>query len=241
MLKNMILCVVFIVSGCSESYIIKHQAAGTAAMVAVDGSIRTLMVNKEGRFCAEPPPDAIGTIAKAIAAKATVESDPLKSKGSGEYRRTFESEIHDLFQRSQGVQVLRDGMFRLCEAFVNGAIDKGVYAEQMIDLISTLDFVVPMELCVKISEEIRKEELPGQKSTSASSQMTGEAEQSKKQEKAPLTLTSFHRKPIDNLMATCFKTAYTFAFDHNQATVRRAEVNRDIQKAVLLEQIVSTR
>ncbi len=243
-----------VLSGCDEGYIIKHQSVGSASIVAVDGSIRTVLVNDKGKFCSEPPPDAIGTIAKAIAMKAAAKA-PTKVgtiEGTGEFTRSFESDIHDLFQRSQGVQVLRDGMYRLCEAYVNGAIDQQIYAEQMIDLISTLDFVVPMELCVKLASEERKEGTSGKDDAGvvvaapalaaapgvASPATAGTPSAGDKKEDALKSFTSYHKQPIDPLMSNCFKATSQFAMDHNQAVVNRASINLESQKALVLRSIL---
>jgi hypothetical protein len=191
----------------------------------------------------------MGTIAKAIAAKAAAKV-PVKVTNvetSGEYAKTFESDIHDLFQRSQGVQVLRDGMYRLCEAFVNGAIDQQVYSQQMIDLISTLDFVVPMELCVKLSSEERQDgkEEPAQASLVSPARVEVNAENSpavdasKPEKKAAATFTRYRRKPHDEVMKECFNTASRFAYDHNQAVVAREVANQETQKALTLRAILN--
>jgi len=42
-------------------------------------------------------------------------------------------------------------MYRLCEARMNGAIGNDFYEEQMIDLVATLNFIVPLELCANAS------------------------------------------------------------------------------------------
>lgn len=246
--KALVILITLLFQGCSDqSYIIRHQAVGTATMVAVDGSIRSVLVNDKGRFCAEPPPDAIGTIAKAIAAKAAakVPAKVTTAEASGEYNKTFESDIHDLFQRSQGVQVLRDGMYRLCEAFVNGAIDQQIYSQQMIDLISTLDFVVPMELCVKLSSEERQEGI-GEPSESTATPVgtrpenAGAIEASKSTKKVA-TVTRYHRTPHDELIKNCFGVAINFAYNHNQAVVQREVANQEAQKALTLRAILNNK
>jgi hypothetical protein len=42
-------------------------------------------------------------------------------------------------------------MYRLCEAHINGALDGSTYRLGVLSLISTLNYVVPMELCTRLA------------------------------------------------------------------------------------------
>lgn len=104
--------------------------------------------------CAEPPPDATQEIARSISATF----DALGKLSSGEQASAALGAASDLntatkalFERSQGIQLLRDTMFRLCEAFQNGVVDPQSYAAQIESLILTANFIIPFEQCMSVS------------------------------------------------------------------------------------------
>jgi hypothetical protein len=145
--------------GCSNAYkypyAYKVEHFENHIAITTDASKRSLLINqKTGRSCSEPAPDAIGTIATSLAAKLSAEVENpttgTKAKGDGSLDTSTQTAITQLFQRSQGVQVLRDGMFRLCEAHLNGALDAPTYRLSVLSLITTLNYVVPMELCARM-------------------------------------------------------------------------------------------
>lgn len=111
----------------------KSQALGSLSTLA---SYRTVIVRlpggklglgeeeaeRVGTFCAEPPPDALESIASSFAAAAEVDG-----KGGGELKRAFGRGMSPLFIRSQGVQLYRDGMYNNCQAYLNGIRSKDEY------------------------------------------------------------------------------------------------------------------
>jgi len=138
------------ISGCvGNPYIHKGASVGSASTLTLDGSKRSILVNGKGGFCAEPAPDATATIVTEIAANLAAKR--FGQMGDGSINPLNQSAVIEIFQRSQGIQVLREGMYRLCEAYVNGGIDTPVYNEQLSALIVALNFVVPLELCTKMA------------------------------------------------------------------------------------------
>lgn len=127
-------------------YVAKNHRVGDTATLTIDASKRSIISRGE-HTCAEPSPDASATIATELSA--------LLSGSSGDDDMTFaadvlaSSSIERLFERTQGIQAIRDGMFRLCEANMNEGISEAFYEELMIDLVTTLNFIVPLELCIK--------------------------------------------------------------------------------------------
>ncbi|MBL8422720.1 MAG: hypothetical protein JNK06_04340 [Candidatus Accumulibacter phosphatis] len=77
------------------------------------------------KFCAEPSPDATQSIASTLRAALTASAKGLAADPavSAEFGRTLETTAKSLFQRSQGVQFFRDGLFNLCQAYLNGALN----------------------------------------------------------------------------------------------------------------------
>lgn len=136
-----------------------HSAA---QLIKQDASERAIIMiaRREGQTlpsyssCAEPPPDATQEIARSISATF----DALGKLSSGEQASAALGAASDLntatealFERSQGIQLLRDTMFRLCEAFQNGVIDPKSYAAQIESLILTANFIIPFEQCMSVA------------------------------------------------------------------------------------------
>jgi hypothetical protein len=82
--------------------------------------------------CAEPSPDVAKIAAAAMDASASGSASSAGNAVSPALAAslaTSRSEaLAQLGQRIATVQLLRDGMFRACEAFSNGAIDKSAYS-----------------------------------------------------------------------------------------------------------------
>lgn len=104
-------------------------------------SIRTLAVTAERRaiifgdksdpknvdqICAEPSPDIAESLVSSLraVAEATVNKGVAETTANLEVNKTLATAIATLFSRSQGVQFFRDNMYALCQAHMNGAIDK---------------------------------------------------------------------------------------------------------------------
>jgi len=78
--------------------------------------------------CAEPPPDALEAVSNSlrVAASATGEA-PARA----EFERAFAVSSGALLYRSQGLQMLRDGMSHLCMMRMNGAINDRQYLAEL--------------------------------------------------------------------------------------------------------------
>lgn len=74
--------------------------------------------NARGRIvCAEPSPDALTVLAASAAAQVDIEG-----KGSGSLAAALSEAGGSMGLRTQSIQLLRDELFRICEAYMNGAI-----------------------------------------------------------------------------------------------------------------------
>jgi len=83
----------------------------------------------EGKICAEPPPDAAGQFAAVIAAAI---SGPLeKQTVSADAQAGMALSMKQLFKRTQGVQFYRDGLFALCNLYMNDVIDNKQYLTEV--------------------------------------------------------------------------------------------------------------
>jgi hypothetical protein len=156
-----VLCFVLMIAGAEAGVLWTHffepsetkQAKiGSIDTLTLDASRRTIMVHATGKFCSEPVPDAANTFAKEFAARLSAASS--NEKAAAALKEIINLDVLKLFERSQGIQALRDGMYRLCEAYANDAITKASYEDHIADLTATLNFIVPLELCAKLNREI---------------------------------------------------------------------------------------
>jgi hypothetical protein len=129
----------------------------SAQLVKEDASQRTILLvprsdTGKSRFsaCSEPPPDvaqnliqSVNTSLDALAKRGSTLDASIAAKMTGDLKSTAEQ----VFQRSQGIQLLRDTMFRLCEALQNGVIEKDDYRMLIQSLITTANFIIPFEQC----------------------------------------------------------------------------------------------
>lgn len=88
--------------------------------------------------CAEPSPDALKAIAQSLSAQAQA-----AGYGGGGLSTSAAESAASIGLRTATIQLLRDGLYRICEAYANGALSEFGYAlalsnfdEIMIRLIS---------------------------------------------------------------------------------------------------------
>lgn len=116
---------------------------------------RTIIVQTDSderspTFCAEPAADVAEGLASSIRAlaEATAQVAPSKEySASLEASKTLNTSIVSLFYRSQGVQIFRDGLFNLCQAFMNGLITNGEkYINQYNKIFDQAVILISMEI-----------------------------------------------------------------------------------------------
>lgn len=102
----------------------------------------------ESKFCAEPPPDATQSIASALttAFKGSAAGTVVKPEVAIEFAKSLQTTAKSLFQRSQGVQLFRDGVYNLCQAHLNGAITPDQYNAQYTALLTTASAIIKDEI-----------------------------------------------------------------------------------------------
>lgn len=85
-----------------------------------------------GRSCFEPPPDAAGQFAAELSAsgKTPYHGGDLSADAAA----SMALSMKELFRRSQGVQFYRDGMFALCNMYLNDGLTKEAYISQVNEL-----------------------------------------------------------------------------------------------------------
>lgn len=112
-------------SGCS-GVIHKTSKIGHVSALSIDARQRIIIsgTRSDGQdvVCAEPSPDAIVARASYLSAKASV-----AGKGNGQLGAGSAESAGSIGLRTQTIQLLRDGYYRVCEAYLNGAIGAIAY------------------------------------------------------------------------------------------------------------------
>ena len=98
----------------------------TARTVRVENG--QLVADSEERaiICAEPSPDALTAIAANLDARANASAGD--DEGTASVSTSLSETAQYVGQRTQVIQLLRDGLYRACEAYANGALDDFGYS-----------------------------------------------------------------------------------------------------------------
>jgi len=126
--------------------------ARTASVFSLTPERRTVLIMPDPgenlRICAEPPPDVAENLTSSIRflAELQVKHPEIPVGVSAEFYRAFASSAMRLFYRSQGIQLFRDGMYNLCQAYMNKAIDKEKYMEKYKELLDSAKALIEKEI-----------------------------------------------------------------------------------------------
>jgi hypothetical protein len=103
----------------------------------------------ENKFCAEPPPDVAESLANSLSLLAqggAKNATAVEADVRLEATRTLATSMRSLFTRSQGVQFLRDGLYNLCQAYLNQVITAAEYISLYKELLTASKALVVEEL-----------------------------------------------------------------------------------------------
>lgn len=126
-------------AGCADSTIHKIADVGDVKTLSLDAKQRLVFVaNRSGGHhssservtCTEPMPDALVAKAAVLAASGKFE-EPGGPTASGNLAGGQTETAGSIGYRDHTIQMLRDGYYRLCEAYMNGAIDKEQYSSMI--------------------------------------------------------------------------------------------------------------
>lgn len=96
-----------------------------------ESSLSAPIVTNRRIVCAEPSPDAVTAIASSIDASlrgAGTFSGGATAEAAGKIGNTLSETVENIGERTQVIQLLRDSLYRACEAYSNGAIDEFGYS-----------------------------------------------------------------------------------------------------------------
>lgn len=120
-----------LLTGCGSTYSLKEftPASNRTSAALVDIKQRAIFTGQSTKanapmiVCAEPSPDAMSSLASEFAADA-------KLKEALTATLAFSQQESSAFVglRTQTIQLLRDGMYRLCEGYLSGALSQADFA-----------------------------------------------------------------------------------------------------------------
>ncbi|NTU42208.1 MAG: hypothetical protein HGA78_03985 [Nitrospirales bacterium] len=85
--------------------------------IHLDAQQRLVLVNALGKYCAEPSPDALAAYAASLGLGASI-----PSQGSASLAQALQSSAGSIGLRTQSITLMRDSLYRICEAYSNNAI-----------------------------------------------------------------------------------------------------------------------
>ena len=132
-------------TACSEHFF-RTFDLDNANSLSIDANQRLILVTQQGGVegnefivCAEPSPDALTARAAAIAASGGYSGVSASLAASS----TEEAALIGL--RTQTIQLLRDGYYRLCEAYLNGALSREQYNLAVVNVPSTIVAIMAVD------------------------------------------------------------------------------------------------
>lgn len=112
----------------------------TAKAIHLDVQQRLLIVNNLGKYCAEPSPDALAAYAAALGVSASAPTSGSVSVAGG-----GQSTAASIGLRTQSITLMRDALYRMCEAYANGAIGEA----QVVTLLNRSQDLTAVILAVE--------------------------------------------------------------------------------------------
>jgi hypothetical protein len=120
------------------------EKVGTLA-TAPDYRVVYVKIDDQAKLCAEAPADAgaqFGQFFAAALSAQTGSTPPL----SVEAKAGLAVAMKQLFKRSQGIQLYRDGSFALCNLFLNGGVNEGQYLAELQELRKIAAYLIEKEI-----------------------------------------------------------------------------------------------
>lgn len=135
-------------AGCGSSTIHTTSNLGDVNLLSVDAKQRVIIQGKRNGktvICAEPSPDALVARAAVLSASGSFSGANGGSNGSASGGFGSQESAATISHRTQSIQVFRDGYFRLCEAYLNGAIGPEQYEAVVTNLDTFINIAIAID------------------------------------------------------------------------------------------------
>jgi hypothetical protein len=142
-------CLPLFLAACDGGTIYKKGTLGDVQTLSIDARQRLVISGKRKSdgvrvVCAEPSPDALVAQAAVLAAQGNFTGKTGAPSAAGSAVVGFQESAASIGLRTQSIQVLRDGYYRLCETYLNDAIDKKEY----LAVIQNVDTFIAVSLAI---------------------------------------------------------------------------------------------
>lgn len=142
-----------ILAACEGSTIHKKSSLGGIETLSLDAKQRLVIVgtrHERGKppqrvVCAEPSPDALVAQAAVLSASGNYKGPEGQTSAGGNMGVGLQESASSIGLRTQSIQILRDGYYRLCEAYLNGAIDKKEYTRVILNLDTFINVALAID------------------------------------------------------------------------------------------------
>ena len=139
--RVVVACLLLLSLGGCANYIFRSFDIDSGESLSLDAKQRLVLATYKGGksgnrkiVCAEPSPDAFSATSASGAASTAFTFPTLlpggnqgTTSGSGGIAAATSESAASIGLRTQTIQLLRDGLYRACEAYMNGAIDQHQY------------------------------------------------------------------------------------------------------------------
>ncbi len=138
-----------VLSACDGGTIYKKGSLGSFQTLSVDARQRLVITGTRKSdgvrvVCAEPSPDALVAQAAVLSARGNFTGQTGSPSAGGSAVVGIQESAASIGLRTQSIQVLRDGYYRLCETYLNDAIDK----RQYLAVIKNVDTFIAVSLAI---------------------------------------------------------------------------------------------
>lgn len=128
---------------------IVEDKVGKYRTLAVTSERRVITFNEEKKkYCAEPPPDVAQNISTALSYRGRATGGKLPGDVEAEFTKALAVAAQRLMNRSQGLQLYRDGMYYLCQAFINDGVSENDFMAQSASLLKTAEELIRHEITI---------------------------------------------------------------------------------------------
>lgn len=148
-LRAMFIIYTVMLSGCVGGFTTNRELSLEGDGVLLDAKQRAIIspirTEEVGRItCVEPSPDVFSGYSGGFSVSGAV--------GGVDAGASISEVASEVKLRGYTVQLLRDGMYRLCEAYMNGAISKDDYSHQLRRYQRNMISLLAIEQVAKISK-----------------------------------------------------------------------------------------
>lgn len=125
MIKFLLIVSIVLLAGCANlqtidrttSFSSSTEKKGTLRAIHLDAQQRLILTNQINRICAEPSPDALAAYASSLGFGLSA-----PTQGSASLAQSLQNSSGSIGLRTQSITLMRDTLYRMCEAWMNEAI-----------------------------------------------------------------------------------------------------------------------